>query len=50
MKELLAYIILGMVFSLIVGVFLVCYYTHDNYHDEDEDEREEAKYRHWDED
>lgn len=50
MKELIAYIILGMVFSLIVGVFLVCYALRNNYKDEKEDLRDETKYRHWHED
>ena len=47
-KELIAFIILGGVIFLIAFTFLVCYYQKPN--EDLEEEREEAKYRHWDED
>ena len=55
-KELIAYIILGMVFFLTVLVFLVVYF-HKKYGDDEADEAEEREdlrdyenYRHYEED
>ena len=47
-KEFIGHIVLGGVIFLIIFCFLLCYFQNpDEYKQE---EREEAKYRHWDED
>lgn len=50
MKELLAFIGLGLVFFLVAFTFIVCYYQKGDDPDAKEEEREETKYRHWSED
>ena len=53
LKELIAFTILAMIFCLLAVVLLVfyCQIKHGNNKDEyREEEREEAKYRHWSED
>lgn len=53
LKELIAYTILAMIFCLTAVVLLVFYCQKKYGNNEDEyieEEREEAKYRHWSED
>jgi hypothetical protein len=48
-KELIAWLLLSGVFFLIAICFLIIYHSPDE-NECIEEEREEAKYRHWDED
>jgi major membrane immunogen (membrane-anchored lipoprotein) len=50
MKELIAFILLGGVFFVVVLLLLICYTQIDLTDQNLEDDKERLKYRHWDDD